>query len=65
MKIAFFGASGAFDYFKIGGAESFNRRLATGLIRGGHRADLSSMEIRPLNTKPWRHFLQSTMGSLS
>jgi len=39
MKIAFFGAFGAFDYFKIGGAESFTRRLATGLILEGHRAD--------------------------
>jgi glycosyltransferase involved in cell wall biosynthesis len=40
MKISFFGAFGAFDYFKIGGAESFTRRMATGLIRQGHRADL-------------------------
>jgi glycosyltransferase involved in cell wall biosynthesis len=39
MKIAFFGVYGSFDYFKIGGAESFSRRLATGLIRAGHRAD--------------------------
>ncbi len=39
MKIAFFGCYGAFDHFKIGGTESFARRLATGLIGQGHRAD--------------------------
>ncbi len=39
MKIAFFGVFGSFDYFKIGGVESFSRRLATGLIREGHGAD--------------------------
>jgi glycosyltransferase involved in cell wall biosynthesis len=32
MKIAFFGAYGSFDYYRIGGTESFSRRLATGLM---------------------------------
>lgn len=40
MKIAFFGIYGSFDYFKIGGAESFSRRLATALVREGHGADM-------------------------
>jgi glycosyltransferase involved in cell wall biosynthesis len=39
MKIAFLGIFRSFDYFRIGGVESFSRRLATGLIRAGHRAD--------------------------
>jgi glycosyltransferase involved in cell wall biosynthesis len=39
MKIAFFGAFGAFEYFRIGGAESFARRLAAGLLELGLRAD--------------------------
>src|SRR5208337_1353650 len=39
MKIAFFGFYGSFDYFKIGGTESFARRLAGGLIRQGHQVD--------------------------
>jgi glycosyltransferase involved in cell wall biosynthesis len=39
MKIAFFGIYGSFDYVKIGGVESFSRRLATGLIQAGHEAD--------------------------
>jgi glycosyltransferase involved in cell wall biosynthesis len=39
MKIAFFGSFGSFDYFKIGGTESFARRLATTLVNAGHQAD--------------------------
>ena len=39
MKIAFFGAYGSFDFFRIGGTESFTRRLAEGLRESGHRAD--------------------------
>ncbi len=39
MKIAFFGAFGAFEYFRIGGTESFARRLATGLRDLGQEAD--------------------------
>lgn len=39
MKIAFFGAYRSFDYFKIGGTESFTRRLAAALVAAGHRAD--------------------------
>jgi glycosyltransferase involved in cell wall biosynthesis len=39
VKIAFFGAYGSFDCFKIGGTESFARRLAGGLIQQGHQAD--------------------------
>lgn len=39
MKIAFFGTFGSFDYFTIGGVESFTRRLAAGLIKEGHQAD--------------------------
>jgi glycosyltransferase involved in cell wall biosynthesis len=39
MKIAFFGIFRSFDYFRIGGVESFSRRLATGLVREGHKAD--------------------------
>jgi glycosyltransferase involved in cell wall biosynthesis len=39
MKIAFFGSYGAFDYFKIGGTESFTRRLAQGLIAKGYQTD--------------------------
>lgn len=39
MKIAFFGAYGAFDFFKIGGCESYARRLATGLRAKGYQVD--------------------------
>jgi hypothetical protein len=39
MKIAFFGAYGSFDYFRIGGTESFARRLAGGLNEAGQQAD--------------------------
>jgi glycosyltransferase involved in cell wall biosynthesis len=39
MKIAFFGAWGAFDYFRIGGTESFARRLVGGLREAGVQAD--------------------------
>jgi glycosyltransferase involved in cell wall biosynthesis len=39
MKIAFFGTHLSFDYFKIGGVESFGRRLATTLVKKGHQAD--------------------------
>jgi glycosyltransferase involved in cell wall biosynthesis len=37
MKIAFFGISSSFNYFNIGGAESFARRLAHGLVKEGHK----------------------------
>lgn len=40
MKIAFFGAYGSFDHFRIGGTESFARRLAAGLQGQGCQADL-------------------------
>jgi glycosyltransferase involved in cell wall biosynthesis len=39
MVIAFFGFYGSFDCFRIGGTESFARRLAAGLIRQGHQVD--------------------------
>lgn len=39
MKIAFFGAFGSFDYFKIGGTESFSRRLGSALVKRGHQVD--------------------------
>lgn len=39
MKIAFFGPFSSLDYFKIGGVESFCRRLAAGLLGEGHQAD--------------------------
>jgi glycosyltransferase involved in cell wall biosynthesis len=39
MRIAFFGAFTSFDYFQIGGIESFARRLATALLKDGHQAD--------------------------
>jgi len=39
MKIAFFGFYGSFDCFRIGGTESFARRLGGGLIRQGHQVD--------------------------
>jgi glycosyltransferase involved in cell wall biosynthesis len=39
MNFAFFGLYGVFDYFRIGGLESFNRRLAGGLARLGHQVD--------------------------
>lgn len=38
MKICFFGWKRAFDYYQIGGTESFVRRLASGLIELGHEA---------------------------
>jgi len=39
MNLAFFGRYGVFEYFRIGGLESFNRRLAVGLARLGHQVD--------------------------
>lgn len=39
MKIAFFGQRKFFDYFKIGGFESFIRRLANGLASLGNEVD--------------------------
>jgi glycosyltransferase involved in cell wall biosynthesis len=39
MNFALFGLYGVFDYFRIGGLESFNRRLAGGLARLGHQVD--------------------------
>ena len=36
MKICFFGWKRAFDYFQIGGTESYVRRLASGLVELGH-----------------------------
>jgi len=42
MKIAFFGQYGTFDYFRIGGTESYARRLSAGLIAQGHQVDFVS-----------------------
>jgi len=39
MKIAFFGLKQAFDYFQIGGTESFVRRLAANFIAKGIELD--------------------------
>lgn len=39
MKVAFLGAYGSFDYFRIGGMESLTRRLTAGLMAQGHQAD--------------------------
>lgn len=39
MRICFFGWKNAFDYFRIGGAESYIRRLALGLVEHGHLVD--------------------------
>lgn len=39
MRIAFFGQKYFFDYFKIGGFESFARRLATGIANWGNEVD--------------------------
>jgi glycosyltransferase involved in cell wall biosynthesis len=39
MHIAFFGAFGSLDYYKIGGNESISRRLAEGLMGHGHQVD--------------------------
>lgn len=39
MKISFFGLQSAFDYYQIGGTESFIRRLALQLIREGETID--------------------------
>ena len=39
MKVAFFGAYGSFDYFRIGGMESFTRRLGVGMVEAGHQVD--------------------------
>jgi glycosyltransferase involved in cell wall biosynthesis len=39
MNFAFFGLYGVFEYFRIGGLESFNRRLACGLAQLGHQTD--------------------------
>ena len=36
MKICFFGWKRAFDYYQIGGTESYVRRLASGLVDLGH-----------------------------
>jgi glycosyltransferase involved in cell wall biosynthesis len=48
MKIAFFGRCSTLNYFKIGGIESFSRRLATGLLREGHQADFVSYGVAAL-----------------
>jgi glycosyltransferase involved in cell wall biosynthesis len=55
MKIAFFGPKKFSDYFKIGGFESFIRRLATGLINFDNQVEYilydspadSSIEVLP------------------
>ena len=39
MKFAFFGLYGVFEYSRIGGLESFHRRLAGELVRRGHQVD--------------------------
>jgi glycosyltransferase involved in cell wall biosynthesis len=39
IKIAFLGSRNIFDYFKIGGFESFIRRLSIGLINSGSKVD--------------------------
>jgi glycosyltransferase involved in cell wall biosynthesis len=39
MKIAFFGFKNSFDYFHIGGAESFTRRISYYLIEKGYKID--------------------------
>lgn len=39
MKITFFGLRQAFDYFQIGGTESFVRRITNQLIDGGEEVD--------------------------
>jgi glycosyltransferase involved in cell wall biosynthesis len=39
MKIAFFGQRKFFDYFMIGGFQSFIRRIALGLCHSGHQVD--------------------------
>ena len=39
MNFAFFGLYGVFEYDRIGGLESFNRRLAGGLAQLGHQTD--------------------------
>jgi glycosyltransferase involved in cell wall biosynthesis len=39
MRICFFGQKEFFDYFKIGGFESFIRRLAIGLTNAGNKVD--------------------------
>jgi len=39
MKISFFGLRKFFDYFRIGGFESFVRRLALGLVNSGNEVD--------------------------
>jgi len=36
LKICFFGWKRAFDYYQIGGTESYVRRLASGLVELGH-----------------------------
>lgn len=39
MRIAFFGQRKFFDYFMIGGFQSFIRRIAIGLCNSGHKVD--------------------------
>lgn len=39
MKIAFFGLKSAFDYFQIGGVESFIRRLSACMVKKGDQVD--------------------------
>ena len=39
MRIAFFGPQSTFDYYQIGGVESFIRRLAFGLVQKGVEVD--------------------------
>ena len=39
MKIAFFGLKQAFDYFQIGGTESFIKRISGELIKNGIKVD--------------------------
>ncbi|MDI6701324.1 MAG: glycosyltransferase [bacterium] len=39
MKIAFLGLRQAFDYFQIGGTESFVRRIATQMVKEGNEID--------------------------
>jgi hypothetical protein len=39
MRIAFFGIKAAFDYFQIGGTESYVRRLASQLVGEGNKVN--------------------------
>ena len=62
LRIAFFGLKTAFDYFQIGGTESFVRRLATQMVQEGNEVDYilygdkENRELGPVSGLTLRYF---------